>query len=138
MNENGHSPTYPLLENDAGLRAASGRSLDEIHLDAAAAGNLEAGDIQISADTLRAQAEIARQAGYRELAQNLVRAAELTAVPNADLLQMYELLRPGRSTYAELTALADRLDQEFQAVETAAFVREAAEVYRTRNLFRRA
>lgn len=138
MNENGHSPIYPLLENDAGLRAASGRSLDEIHLDAAAAGSLEAGDIQISADTLRAQAEIARQAGYGELAQNLVRAAELTAVPNADLLQMYELLRPGRSTYAELTALADRLDQEFQAVETAAFVREAAEVYRTRNLFRRA
>lgn len=138
MNANGHSPTYPLLEKGADLRAASGRRLHEINLDAAAAGSLEAGDIQISADTLRAQAEIARQAGYHELAQNLVRAAELTAVPNADLLQMYELLRPGRSTYAELTALADRLDQAFQAVETAAFVREAAEVYRTRNLFRRA
>lgn len=138
MNQDGLSPAYPLLENGADLHAASGRSLGEINLDAAAAGRLEAGDIQISADTLRAQAEIARQAGYRELAQNLVRAAELTAVPNADLLQMYELLRPGRSTYAELTALADRLDQEFQATETAAFVREAAEVYRTRNLFRRA
>jgi propanediol dehydratase small subunit len=137
MNQNGYSPTYPLLENSADLAAASGRSLDEINLDAAAAGALTAGDIQVSADTLRAQAEIARHAGYRELAHNLVRAAELTAVPNADLLRMYELLRPGRSTYAELTALADRLDREFHATETAAFVRQAAEVYRTPNLFRR-
>ena len=138
MTQNGTLPTYPLIENSGDLRAAGGRSLDEIDLEAAAAGLLGADDIQISADTLRAQAEIARQAGYRELAHNLVRAAELTAVPNADLLQMYELLRPGRSTYAELTALADRLAQEFHATETAAFVREAAEVYRTRNLFRRA
>ncbi len=137
MTENGHPPIYPLLENDPNLAAGSGRSLDAINLEAAAQGLLEAGDIQISAETLRAQAEIARQAGYRELAHNLVRAAELTAVPNADLLRMYELLRPGRSTYAELTSLADRLEQEFQATHTAAFVREAAEVYRARNLFRR-
>lgn len=137
MTENGHPPIYPLLENDPNLAAGSGRSLDAINLEAAAQGLLEAGDIQISAETLRAQAEIARQAGYRELAHNLVRAAELTTVPNTDLLRMYELLRPGRSTYAELTSLADRLDQEFQATQTAAFVREAAEVYRTRNLFRR-
>lgn len=137
MNKNGTPPTYPLLENDGDLAAASGRNLTEIDLEAAAAGDLVAGDIQISAATLRAQAEIAAQAGYRALAHNLVRAAELTAVPNADLLRMYELLRPGRSTYAELTALADRLDQDFQAAETAVFVREAAEVYRTRNLYRR-
>lgn len=137
MKQNGHSPSYPLLEH-GDLAAASGRSLSEIDLEAAAAGELAAGDIQISADTLRAQAAIAAQAGYRALAQNLLRAAELTAVPNADLLRMYELLRPGRSTYAELTALAGRLADEFQATETAAFVREAAEVYRRRALFRRA
>lgn len=136
MIENKTPPTYPLLEHD-NLTAASGRSLVEINLEAAAAGTLDARDIAISAETLRAQAKIAQQAGYRELAQNLVRAAELTAVPNAELLAMYELLRPGRSTYAELTTLAQRLAQEFRAVETAAFVTEAAEVYRARGLFRR-
>ncbi|HXF64402.1 MAG TPA: diol dehydratase small subunit [Caldilineaceae bacterium] len=138
MKQNGHAPRYPLAESagDA-LRAASGRALSEIDLDAAAAGLLDAGDIQISADTLRAQAEIARQAGYRELAANLARAAELTAVPNAELLRMYELLRPGRSTYEELTGIAERLEGEYAAPLTAAFVREAAEVYRSRRLFRR-
>jgi propanediol dehydratase small subunit len=120
------------------LQAASGRHLAEVDLDAAAAGDLSADDIQISADALRAQAAIARQAGFVALADNLVRAAELTAAPNAELLRMYELLRPGRSTYDELTELAVRLEEEFAAPETARFVREAAEVYRTRNLFRRA
>lgn len=131
-------PSYPLAENAADtLEAASGRTLATLTLDTAASGQLDAADLQISAATLRTQAEVAAAAGYRELAQNLLRAAELTAVPNADLLKMYELMRPGRSTYAELTGMADRLEHEFAASLTAGFVREAAEVYRTRNLLRR-
>jgi propanediol dehydratase small subunit len=86
---------------------------------------------------LRGQAEIAAASGFGQLAANLRRAAELTAVPNAELLRMYETLRPGRATYAEMTALADRLAGEYAAPETAAFVREAAEVYRARGLARR-
>lgn len=131
-------PTYPLAESAAELRAANGRALDEITLDAAAAGALNADDIRISPDTLRAQAAIARDAGYRELAHNLERAAELTAVPNAELLTMYEQLRPGRATEAELVALAARLEEDYRAPITAAFVREATDVYRRRNLLRRA
>jgi propanediol dehydratase small subunit len=91
----------------------------------------------ISNPTLRHQAEAAREAGFTQLADNLRRAAELTAVPNEDLLRMYELLRPGRSTEAELLAMADRLEREFAAPETAAFVREAAGVYAQRALFRK-
>jgi propanediol dehydratase small subunit len=131
--------TYPLMESAAGeLTAASGRTIRSVNLDAAAAGLVDADDLQISAATLRAQAELAQQAGYRELAQNLQRAAELTAVPNEELLRMYELMRPGRSTYAELTQMAERLEDDFAAPITAGFVREAAEVYRNRNLLRRA
>ena len=92
----------------------------------------------MSAATLRAQAEIAAQAGYRELAQNLQRAAELTAVPNEELLRMYEIMRPGRSTYDDLTLMANKLENDYNAPITAGFVREAAEVYRSRNLLRRA
>jgi propanediol dehydratase small subunit len=130
--------TYPLMENaEDSLTASSGRLLSSVTLDAAAAGEIDAADLQVSAATLRAQAELAYQAGYRELAQNLQRAAELTAVPNQELLRMYELMRPGRSTYSQLTDMADRLENEFDAPITAAFVREAAEVYRSRSLLHR-
>ena len=134
----GKAFTYPLMESaEDSLTASSGRTLSSITLDAAAAGEIDATDLQVSAATLPAQAELAHQAGYRELAQNLQRAAELTAVPNQELLRMYELMRPGRSTYSQLTEMADRLENEFSAPITAAFVREAAEVYRSRNLLRR-
>jgi propanediol dehydratase small subunit len=98
---------------------------------------LDTNTFQISADTLRAQADVARDAGYTQLAENLLRAAELTFVPNEELLRMYELLRPGRSTHAELIAMAEMLEQHYKAIATAKFVREAAEIYLARNLFRR-
>jgi propanediol dehydratase small subunit len=44
------------------------------------------------------------------------------------MLEIYEALRPGRSSYSQLTAWADRLDTEYEAPLTAAFMREAAEV----------
>ncbi len=128
---------YPLSEHAADhLRAANGRRLQDISLEAASAGDLTIADLQISAEALRAQAEIARQAGYPHLAENLMRAAELTAVPNDEVLQMYDLLRPGRGSHAELVALAERLECEYQAPACAALVREAAEVYLRRKLAR--
>jgi len=128
---------YPLADHPGQISAASGRPLVEIDLDAATSGELSAADLQISASTLRAQAAVARDSGYGPLAENLERAAELTAVPNEELLAMYEMLRPQRSTQAELAALADRLEREFHAPVNAAFVRQAAEVYRARKLLRR-
>ncbi len=127
---------YPLINQpDLEMHSASGLDLDEITLENLA--QLQAADIQVSAETLRAQAHIARQAGYTQLAANLLRAAELTAVPNAELLQMYDLLRPGRASYEQLTLLAQRLETIYSAPENARFVREAAEAYQERGLLRR-
>jgi propanediol dehydratase small subunit len=126
---------YPLMDNDDDLRAASGKRLDDVTLEQAE--SLAPDDLNIRAETLRAQAEIARAAGYAQLAANLTRAAELTAVPNDELLHMYETLRPGRGTHAQLIALAERLETVYHAVETARFVREAAAVYAARGLTRR-
>src|SRR5215217_571490 len=126
---------YPLIDQADELRAASGRLLNEVTLDALE--ELSIADVQISPATLRAQAEIARAAGFRQLAGNLARAAELTAVPNAELLRMYELLRPQRASQAELLALADTLEQRYAAVENARMVREAAVVYQARGLLKR-
>ena len=133
------TPTYPLREHAADtLRAASGRPLADVTEAALDAGELSIADTQVSADTLRAQAEVARRAGHPQLAANLRRAAELAAVPNADLLRMYDTLRPGRATHAQLLALADELAARYGAADCAAFVREAAEVYLRRGLLARA
>jgi propanediol dehydratase small subunit len=133
------TPTYPLREHAADtLRAASGRHLADVTEAALDAGELSIADTQVSADTLRAQAEVARRAGHPQLAANLRRAAELAAVPNAELLRMYDTLRPGRATHAQLLALADELAARYGAADCAAFVREAAEVYLRRGLLARA
>ena len=130
-------PHYPLFANVPGqLRTASGRPLSEITAEAAARGELTMADLQISAETLRAQAEVARQGGYPGLAENLTRAAELTAVPNAEMLRMYNQLRPGRATAADLEALAAALEAQYHAPECARLVREAAAVYQARGLLR--
>jgi propanediol dehydratase small subunit len=119
------------------LRAANGRPLSEVTLAATAAGDLSAADLGVSAETLRAQAEIADHAGYTQLADNLFRAAELTAVSNEELLQMYELLRPGRATLSELVKLAKKLKDTYNAPRTARLVQEAASAYQTRGLLKR-
>lgn len=126
---------YPLMEQAGDLQAASGWRADAIGLETLA--ELSPDDLRIGAETLRAQAAVAQQAGFPQLAENLTRAAELTAVPNEDLLRMYEIMRPGRSTYAQLQELATMLESRYGASTTAALVREAATVYRQRNLLKR-
>jgi propanediol dehydratase small subunit len=128
---------YPLMQNAAdNLKALSGKPLSDITLDAVSEGSLSADDMRIQAETLRLQAQVAEQAGYTQLANNLRRAAELTAVPNKEVLQIYDLLRPGRASHTQLIQLAEHLEQTYQAVVTGKFVREAAEVYKQRNLLR--
>ena len=125
---------YPLKEHHAHeLHAFSGRPLAEITADA----DISADDLRIHADTLRQQATIARQAGYDQLALNLLRAAELTLVPNEELLKIYDMLRPDRSSWDELMNLASYLEDKYQAAENARFIREAATIYRERGLLRR-
>lgn len=131
----GKPVNYPLMENAEELRAASGRTADAIGV--ATLAELLPDDLRISAETLRAQAAVAQGAGFAQLAENLTRAAELTAVPNDELLRMYEIMRPGRSTYAQLQEMATKLEGTYGATTTATMVREAAEVYRQRNLLKR-
>ena len=50
------------------------------------------------------QAAVAFAAGRTQLAESLERAAELAAVPDELLLEVYTALRPHRSTAAELAS----------------------------------
>ena len=73
---------YPLGSRRPDLvETPSGLPLDEVTLEAARAGTLVAADVRATSATLRRQAEVARAAGRRQLADNLERAAELAGVP---------------------------------------------------------
>jgi propanediol dehydratase small subunit len=126
---------YPLGTQRPDLvRTPGGLGLEELTLDALRSGRLEASEMRATAETLELQAQVALAAGRAQLAANLERAAELTGVPDEVILEVYTALRPHRSTADELESWAGRLDQEFQATMTAAFVREARTVYAKRNL----
>jgi propanediol dehydratase small subunit len=114
----------------------AGTALGNVTLEAARAGELAAGEMRATPETLRLQADVAREAGRAQLAENLERAAELAAVPDALLLDAYTALRPGRATAAELEEWAARLEG-YEAARTAAFVREAAAAYAERGLLAR-
>jgi len=116
------------------VRTITGRALDELNIEAVLGGELTAEDFRISAETLRRQADAAESAGYRQLAENLRRAAELTHVSNQQVLDIYDALRPGRTTYSQLIGLAEHLENDLDAPLTAALVREAAEVYLERGI----
>ena len=125
---------YPLGTQRPDLVATpSGVALADVTLSAARDGRLVADDVRATAATLQRQSEVARAAGRRQLADNLARAAELTAVPDDELLEIYTALRPGRSTAEQLHAHAERLDA-LGAARSAAFVREALAAYQERGL----
>jgi propanediol dehydratase small subunit len=128
------TPAYPLAETDAGgARTASGRKVSEITLAAVMRGEIGADDIRISAEVLRQQAEFAQRGGNPQLADNLRRGAELVAFSDEELLDLYESLRPGRSSALELEQLAQRLEAG-GAELCAALVREARAAYVRRGL----
>lgn len=112
----------------------SGRKLSELKIEDLLSGELSPEDFRISAETLRSQAQAALDAGYRQVAENLLRAAELTHISNEEVLEIYDKLRPGRTTYPEMVAIADRLESAFNAPLTASFIREAADVYLKRGI----
>ncbi len=135
MTEGKNRPRYPLGEHESeGITSRTGRPLSELTMENVRAGQIDQGDFTIHPDTLRAQAEIAEEAGFCQLGANLRRAAELATIPQEKVLSIYEALRPYRLTYDQLLALADELDEAYNAHENAALVREAAQAYRARGL----
>jgi len=98
------------------------------------AGKIQPDDVTISRETLLAQAARAEAEGYPQLARNFRRAAELTAIPNAVLLETYEKLRPYRSTYYALLAMSQEIAARYDAPETGEYIRQAAEAYRAKGL----
>jgi len=128
---------YPIAEKRSELvKGRSGKALDDITLEGVVAGEVTLEDLRITPAALRLQAEIARAADRDRLAGNFERAAELVEVPQDFIMEVYELLRPGRARdKGPLLAAAQKLRETYGATGMARFVEEAAEVYERRGLF---
>jgi propanediol dehydratase small subunit len=124
---------YPLGTRRPDLvTTASGTPAREVTLEALRDGRVDPLELRATPAALRRQSAVARAAARPELAENLARAAELAAIPDDLLLEIYTALRPHRSSAAALDAWADRLQTEFGAALTATFVREARAAYAAR------
>lgn len=128
---------YPLSEKHSEiLRSHSGKKLNEINMQQVIDGSVTAEDIRISRESLILQAEVARQAGKGQLAMNFIRSAELIEVPDDEILKMYNMLRPFRSTESELLNLIMELETKYQADLCASLIRETLEVYKKRDILK--
>jgi propanediol dehydratase small subunit len=114
------------------VKTATGKSLNDITLASVVSGEVTADEIRITPQTLEYQAQISESIGRPQLAANMRRAAEMTAIPDARVLEIYNALRPYRSTAAELSTIADELETKYGAKICANFVREACQVYKNR------
>lgn len=128
---------YPLAENrDDLVRSQNGKTLDELKLSALEKGDVVMADLRITARALEMQGDIARTSNRTKLADNFDRAAELVDIPQDYLMEVYELLRPGRAENKDaLMDAADNLRKTYSATRMAQFIEEAADVYEQRGLF---
>lgn len=121
---------YPLAAKRPDLiKTPNGKNLAGITLERVISGEISADEFRITPEALRMQAEVAEKVGRVQFAGNLYRAAELTRVPDDRILEIYNALRPYRSTRQELESIALELEEKYGARINSAFIREAAEVY---------
>jgi propanediol dehydratase small subunit len=130
---------YPISEKaPEQIRSATGKPMTELTLENVLDRKADQRDFAITEQSLLLQAEVARSSQRHSLAENLERASEMVAIPDALLLDTYELLRPGRAESAHvLLARAALFREQFAAERMAAFLEEAAQAYERRSLFRR-
>lgn len=126
---------YPLGQNEADtITSRTGKKLSQLTLDEVKKGNVTADDIKISSEMLNRQGQVAQDVDNPQMAANFQRAAELVNVPDDVILNMYNKLRPNRSTKRELLLMAQELLEKYQAPHCAKLVLEAAEIYEKRGI----
>lgn len=126
---------YPLGQNEADtITSKTGKKLSQITLEEVKRGNVTSEDIKISTEMLKRQGQVAAAADNPQMAANFERASELVDVPDAVILEMYNKLRPHRSTKRELAEMARELLEKYHAPHCAKLVLEAAEIYEKRGI----
>lgn len=129
---------YPLASKRPELlKTISGLHFSEISLSNVVSGKVDPGEIRISPETLEYQARIAEVHRRSQLAANFRRAAELTRVPDEEVLKIYNALRPHQATKEDLLTIAKDLEKRYKAKGNARFIREAIKVYEKRDLLKK-
>ena len=124
---------YPLYSQHPELvHSPSGKQLQDITLDNILSDKIKSNDLRITPDTLRLQCEVANDAGRDAVQRNFQRASELTSIPDDRLLEMYNALRPYRSTKAELLEISTELKDKYHAPINAGWFAQAADFYESR------
>ena len=117
---------YPLGQNEAeSIASKTGKKLSQITLEEVKRGNVTAEDIKISSEMLKRQGQVAKEADNPQMQAN---------VPDDVILNMYNKLRPNRSTKRELLLMAQELLEKYHAPNCAKLVLEAAEIYEKRGI----
>lgn len=126
---------YPLAEHEKNnITSKTGKKFTDITLDEVMKDHIAPDDIKISKEILKSQGQVALEAGNDPMEKNFERAAELVDVPDDVILNMYDKLRPNRSTKLELVMMAQELLEKYNARSCARLVMEAAEVYEKRGI----
>lgn len=127
---------YPLSENDFNIKSKSGKYLKDISIDEVIKGNITGEDIKISKETLKIQGEIAKKEGRDQLGENFERASELVEIPDDELLIIYNMLRPYRSSEDELLQKAKEIKVKFGAIRCSELIMDALKTYKKRGILR--
>ena len=129
---------YPLASKRPELvKTVSGLNFSEITLGNVVSEKIHPREIRISPETLEFQARIAEAHGRVQLATNFRRAAELTQVPDEEVLRIYNALRPHQATRDDLLAIAKNLEKNYEARINAQFIRGAVKIYEKRDLLKK-
>ena len=130
---------FPIAETQpAKVKGKRGIALSELTMDAVLEARVALEDLQITPEELLKQEEIAKSVGRATLSGNFERAAEMNKLPNSEVMEIYELLRPGRAgSKSTLLEAAQKIRSRYSAEGLAEFIEEAAEFYDKRGLFKK-
>lgn len=124
---------YPISKKHPDwIKIGDNKKFEDVTLENILSGQISSQDLRIKPEILIKQGEIAKNSGREAIQYNFSRAAELTRVPDKRVLEIYNALRPYRSSKEELLSIAEELETQYQAKICAGFVREAAVHYERR------
>ena len=127
---------YPLSENNYNIKSKSGKTLGDITVDEVINGNVTGEDIKISKEALHLQGQVAKENGRQQLGENLERASELVDIPDEEILNIYNMLRPNRSTEQQLLSKAKEIREKYGAVKCSYLIEDAVRVYKQRGILK--
>jgi len=128
---------YPLMDNKPEIIfTPDGKNIRDITLENFISGKINRSDCRTSKSSLLYQAEIAKQSGNIHIAKNFERAAEMVGIGSERIIEIYNALRPYRSSESELQEIASELRSQYGAEITAKFIEDAIVIMKKRRKLR--